>query len=173
MATHYDMSTWCVLHENPTTEKMVGSLGSIAQRKVTEVFAVRKHKPRRRKEKKPNRPPIYFSVEQLKARGKDVEDFGRYSPSKVGAVRRRNQRHTGTYHLHRQPTAARHDEADRRHCWFMSPPNSEYFSNIVKELKKRMHVGETKAKEYFNEANSAGVFQSACQWPLHSQHVTM
>ena len=41
MATHYDMSTWCVLHENPTTEKMVGSLGSIAQRKVTEVFAVR------------------------------------------------------------------------------------------------------------------------------------
>jgi hypothetical protein len=41
---------------------------------------------------------------------------------------------------------------------FMSPPMSEYYTNIVKELKKRMHVGEAKAKEYFNEANSRGVF---------------
>ena len=49
---------------------------------------------------------------------------------------------------------------------FMSPPNSEYFSNIVKELKKRMHVGEAKAKEYFNEANSAGVFRL----PINSRY---
>ena len=41
---------------------------------------------------------------------------------------------------------------------FMRPPQSDYFTNIVRELKKRMHVGETKAKEYFNDANSADVF---------------
>ena len=74
-ATKYNCSLWSVLHENPTTEKMVGSLGSIAQRKVTEIFIVRKHKLDKEKEKKPNRPPIYFSVEQLKARGRDVPDW--------------------------------------------------------------------------------------------------
>lgn len=159
MATHYDMSTWCVLHENPTTEKMVGSLGSIAQRKVTEVFAVRKHKADKEKDKKPNRPPIYFSVEQLKARGKDVEDWDFEILSVEGWGRPQEISDTPAP----PPPPANSSEALMKQivkCLleFMSPPNSEYFSNIVKELKKRMHVGETKAKEYFNEANSAGVF---------------
>ena len=159
MATHYDMSTWCVLHENPTTEKMVGSLGSIAQRKVTEVFAVRKHKNEKEKERKPNRPPIYFSVEQLKARGKDVEDWDFEILSVEGWGRPQEISDTPAP----PPPPANSSEALMKQIVkhlleFMSPPNSEYFSNIVKELKKRMHVGETKAKEYFNEANSAGVF---------------
>jgi hypothetical protein len=157
MATHYDMSTWCVLHENPTTEKMVGSLGSIAQRKVTEVFAVRKHKNEKEKERKPNRPPIYFSVEQLKARGKDVEDWDFEILSVDGWGRPQEISDTPAS----QPIA--NEEALMKQIVnhllaFMSPPNSEYFSNIVKELKKRMHVGEAKAKDYFNQANSAGVF---------------
>ena len=159
MATHYDMSTWCVLHENPTTEKMVGSLGSIAQRKVTEVFAVRKHKNEKEKDRKPNRPNIYFSVEQLKARGKDVEDWDFEILSVEGWGRPRELSDTPTTPI--QPTE---DNAEllkqivKHLLEFMSPPNSEYFSNIVKELKKRMHIGETKAKEYFNIANSSGVF---------------
>ena len=157
MATHYDMSTWCVLHENPTTEKMVGSLGSIAQRKVTEVFAVRKHKNETEKERKPNSPPIYFSVEQLKARGKDVEDWDFEILSVDGWGRPQEISDTPA-----SPPIATEEALMKQivnHLLaFMSPPNSEYFSNIVKELKKRMHVGETKAKEYFNEANSAGVF---------------
>ena len=157
MATHYDMSTWCVLHENPTTEKMVGSLGSIAQRKVTEVFAVRKHKNEKEKERKPNRPPIYFSVEQLKARGKDVEDWDFEILSVDGWGRPQEISDTPA-----SPPIANEEALMKQivnHLLaFMSPPNSEYFSNIVKELKKRMHVGEKKAKEYFNEANSAGVF---------------
>ena len=157
MATHYDMSTWCVLHENPTTEKMVGSLGSIAQRKVTEVFAVRKHKNEKEKDRKPNRPNIYFSVEQLKARGKDVEDWDFEILSVDGWGRPQEISDTPA-----SPPIANEEALMKQivnHLLaFMSPPNSEYFSNIVKELKKRMHVGETKAKEYFNEANSAGVF---------------
>lgn len=159
MATHYDMSTWCVLHENPTTEKMVGSLGSIAQRKVTEVFAVRKHKSEKEKDRKPNRPNIYFSVEQLKARGKDVEDWDFEILSVEGWGRPRELSDTPT-----TPPQSTEDSAELlKHIVkylleFMSPPNSEYFSNIVKELKKRMHIGETKAKEYFNIANSSGVF---------------
>ena len=159
MATHYDMSTWCVLHENPTTEKMVGSLGSIAQRKVTEVFAVRKHKSEKEKDRKPNRPNIYFSVEQLKARGKDVEDWDFEILSVEGWGRPRELSDTPTTPLQPNEDSAELLKLIVKHLLeFMSPPNSEYFSNIVKELKKRMHIGETKAKEYFNIANSSGVF---------------
>lgn len=73
LVTHYDMSMWCVLHENPQTDKMVGTLGSILQRKVTEVISVRKHKYER--DKYPDKPDIFFEVQQLKARGRDQDDW--------------------------------------------------------------------------------------------------
>ena len=73
LVTHYDMSMWCVLHENPMAEKMVGTLGSITQRKVTEALSVKKHKFE--KEKYPNKPDIWFEVLQPKARGKDQDEW--------------------------------------------------------------------------------------------------
>ena len=74
-ATQYDASMWLVLHENPMADKLVGTLGSITQRKVTEVFTVRKHKRSEEKVFKPNRPDVYFTVTELKARGRDVGDW--------------------------------------------------------------------------------------------------
>ena len=77
VATHYDTSMWLVLHENPMVDKLVGTLGSITQRKVSEIFTVRKHKQSTEKpsDRRPDRPEIYFTVEQLKARGRDVESW--------------------------------------------------------------------------------------------------
>jgi hypothetical protein len=77
MATYYNASIWCVLHENPTFEKMVGTLGSVLERKVTEAFAVRKHKQDKmpKKEQRSDRPQIYFTVEQKKARRYDQSDW--------------------------------------------------------------------------------------------------
>ena len=77
MATHYDTSLWAVLHENPMVDKLVGTLGSITQRKVSEIFTVIKVK---QADLKPNDqrhdlPDIYFRVKQNKARGKDVADW--------------------------------------------------------------------------------------------------
>lgn len=77
LATHYDASMWMVLHENPMVEKLVGTLGSIVQRKVAEIFTVVKVK---QQELKPNDrnaglPDIYFRVKQVKARGRDVADW--------------------------------------------------------------------------------------------------
>ena len=59
------------------TNIMKGTLGSITQRKVSEIFTVRKHKQVSEKpsERRPDRPEIYFTVEQLKARGRDVESW--------------------------------------------------------------------------------------------------
>ena len=72
LVTHYNMSMWCVLHENPTAEKMVGTLGSVLQRKVTECFTVVKHK---HDKNFPTMPDIFFQVQQPKARSKDLEDW--------------------------------------------------------------------------------------------------
>ena len=74
LATYYDASLWMVLHENPLVSKLVGTLGSITQRKVTEIFEVIKVKQEDLKpnEKDTSLPSIYFIVNQTKARGKDV-----------------------------------------------------------------------------------------------------
>ena len=75
VSTHYNMSLWCVLHENPMTDKLVGSLGSIAERKVTEVFIIKKHKGPHNDKRFIGMPNVFFEVKQTKARGKDQEDW--------------------------------------------------------------------------------------------------
>ena len=164
LATHYDTSLWAVLHENPMVDKLVGTLGSITQRKVSEIFTVIKVKQSELKEhdRNPKLPPIYFRVKQNKARGKDVEDWYFHYVSVDGGW---GQPVEIDDEAAQQVAAKVQDVQDvmmkaivKCLLEFMSPPMSEYFTNIVKELKKRMHVGETKAKEYFNEANSRGVF---------------
>ena len=76
-ATHYDASIWTVLHENPLVDKLVGTLGSIAQRKVAEIFTVQKVKQcdLNAQARRPDLPDIYFKVKQVKARGRDVADW--------------------------------------------------------------------------------------------------
>ncbi|MCD8208589.1 MAG: AAA family ATPase [Bacteroidales bacterium] len=66
MAQWYDISIWCVAHQNFGGEKMTGHLGSILNRKVTDEFAVKKNK---------EGGVVSFSVEQRKSRGKPVEDM--------------------------------------------------------------------------------------------------
>jgi hypothetical protein len=75
VSTAMNMSMWCVLHENPMTDKLVGSLGSIAERKVTEVFVIRKHKGPHSEKRFKDFPTVFFEVKQTKARGKDQEDW--------------------------------------------------------------------------------------------------
>ena len=74
-STAKNMSMWCVLHENPMTDKLVGSLGSIAERKVTEVFVIRKHKGPHTEKRFQGMPNVFFEIKQTKARGKDQEDW--------------------------------------------------------------------------------------------------
>ena len=77
LATHYDASLWAVLHENPMVDKLVGTLGSITHRKVSEIFTVIKVKQADLKEndRRADLPEIYFRVKQNKARGRDVADW--------------------------------------------------------------------------------------------------
>lgn len=68
LATHYDISLWCVLHQNPGGEKLVGHLGSFLERKVTDVIQTSKKKNETTGE-------ITFEVKQKKARSRDFDDW--------------------------------------------------------------------------------------------------
>ena len=67
-ATHYGISLWCLVHQNPGADKLVGHLGSMLERKVTDIFKTQK-------EKNEQTGSAIFTVKQLKARGRDVADW--------------------------------------------------------------------------------------------------
>lgn len=66
LATNLDCCLFTVLHENPGSEKMRGHLGTELSNKVTDTFVSIK-------EKKDNQ--VTFTVKQIDARGKDVDDW--------------------------------------------------------------------------------------------------
>ena len=68
LASHYDISLWCVLHQNPGGEKLVGHLGSFLERKVTDVIQTKKIKDDKTGD-------VTFEVKQKKARSQDFPDW--------------------------------------------------------------------------------------------------
>jgi len=66
IASYYGISVWCVVHQNPGGEKLVGHLGSFLERKVTDIFQTKKDK---------KEGDVTFTVKQLKARGRDIDDW--------------------------------------------------------------------------------------------------
>ena len=68
VATNYQMSLWCILHQNPGGEKLVGHLGSFLERKVTDVIQTKKEKDKQTGE-------VKFTVSQKKARSRDIDEW--------------------------------------------------------------------------------------------------
>lgn len=63
-ASHYNISMWCLLHENPGSTKMVGHAGSFLERKATDVLKTKKNK---------EGSVVSFEVSQAKARARDLD----------------------------------------------------------------------------------------------------
>ena len=68
VASACDISLWCILHQNPGGEKLVGHLGSFLERKVTDVIQTTK-------KKNSSTGEITFEVKQKKARSRDFDDW--------------------------------------------------------------------------------------------------
>ena len=64
-ASRYGISMWLLLHENPGSDKMVGHAGSFLERKATDVLKTKKDKGDK----------VIFSVEQKKARCRDLDKW--------------------------------------------------------------------------------------------------
>lgn len=65
-ASHYGISLWCLLHENPGSTKMVGHAGSFLERKATDVLKTKKDK---------EGGVVSFHVSQSKARARDLDEW--------------------------------------------------------------------------------------------------
>lgn len=65
-ASHYGISMWCLLHENPGSTKMVGHAGSFLERKATDVLKTKKNK---------EGSVVSFEVSQSKARARDLDTW--------------------------------------------------------------------------------------------------
>lgn len=83
VASHYGISVWCLVHQNPNTTKLVGHLGSMLERKVTDVFTSKKDTDERTGE-------VTFTVWQTKARGRDVPKW-KFRVLSVGSYGRPEQ----------------------------------------------------------------------------------
>ena len=161
-ATHYDASLWTVLHENPMMEKLVGTLGSIAQRKVAEIFSVVKIKQCDLKpnERHPDLPDIYFKVKQVKARGRDVEDWlFEYIPNAGGWGMPVELKDNGQ--LINDPQAAKRarekEEADEYFKSFEWSRTGVTYTALENYLRSKGITSNRKIKTLFDTARENGI----------------
>lgn len=169
LATHYDSSLWMVLHENPMVSKLVGTLGSIAQRKVTEIFSVVKVKQSDLKpnEQKPEMPPIYFIVNQEKARGKDVDKwYYHFAPGDIGwglpeEIDGPLTVEDSIDSMEQPKKYKEPDEQEVLNAVSVIGTETMSLSKLREKIKEQSHVGSTKAKEYIDIACTKGFLTSS------------
>jgi len=159
-ATEYDASLWAVLHENPLVDKLVGTLGSITQRKVSEIFTVVKVKQADLKEsdRKPGLPDIYFRVKQVKARGRDVEDWlFRYENNIGGWGQPIEIEDTGAAVIDnkRANELKECDELFKTYNWTASGTT---YTELERHIRTQGHItSNRKISELFNTGMEAGI----------------
>ena len=168
LATYYDASMWLVLHENPLVNKLVGTLGSITQRKVTEIFEVVKIK---QEDLKPNdrdmsMPEIYFRVNQMKARSKDVDKWfykftdanGWGQPEEIdGPISVEDAIDS----MEKPKKYKEPDEQEVLNAVSVIGTEAMSLSKLREKIKEQSHVGSTKAKEYIDIACTKGFLTSS------------
>ena len=170
LATYYDTSLWAVLHENPMVDKLVGTLGSITQRKVSEIFTVIKVKQADLKEndRRADLPDIYFKVKQNKARGRDVADWlfqyvtnegGWGEPKEIDAE-------TGAKVVNSKELAFM-KEADERFKSFAWTSSGATYTELEKHLKSKGVTSNRQIKKLFDTAMENGIIYKSDKRKYH------
>ena len=169
LATYYDASLWAVLHENPLVDKLVGVLGSITQRKVSEIFTVQKIKQCELKEndRRSDLPEIYFKVKQVKARGKDVEDWlFRYETNAGGWGQPIEIEDNGARVVNDREIAFM-KEADERFKSFAWTSAGATYTDLEKHLKKNGLTSNRRISDLFNIAMERGIIYKSDKKKYH------
>ena len=147
-AEKHHICIWNVLHMNPRPgnddeSKMRGHLGTELGNKVTDTLVSIKKK---------QGAQVTFTVKQLDARGKDMEDWQFEVTDQAGnlGIPRIIGGSTLQQTIDQQKTEEEImlKETVRVLKNIIYPPKTEYFSNIVKQVKKELRIGEEKAKKY-------------------------
>lgn len=151
LASERNICIWNVLHMNPRPgnddeSKMRGHLGTELGNKVSDTFVCSKKKDQ-------VTGKVTFTIRQQDARGKDVDDWtfevvddagGLGIPRILGGLQ-------PILNEVKDEEEMMENETVRILKGCIMPPLSMYFTDIIRELKKGLGVGEGKAKKYFNE----------------------
>ena len=153
-ASHYKISLWCLVHENPGSTKMVGHLGSMLERKVTDSFCTVKERNDKTGEAK-------FTVKQKKARGEDIRDwqfFVMKDISHFGIPKQIEDIRPMTKEEQEQKELRDLDEQIRS-CFENPKTGCEYMTNLEIKLMNCCHIGKPKAKEKIDRAIDLGIIR--------------
>ena len=158
-ATHYDTSMWLVLHENPLVDKLVGSLGSITQRKVAEIFSVRKVNQEQLKpqDRLPSLPKIYFDVVQLKARGRDVDSWKFHMTTENGWGVPHEIYEAGEINPETEKLKREYETADTYFRGFDWPQRGATYTSVEEYLRSKSITSGRQIKKLFDTAREAGI----------------
>lgn len=153
LAEERQICIWNALHQNPRPNndqesKMRGWMGTELGNKVSDTFLSIKKK---------QGADVVFTVRQDDARNKDVEDFQYVVTDAAGMLGIPKIIHNvnaptlqQTIDRINSDEEMMEKETVRILRQNITPPNAEYFTNIIKLLKEGLHIGEKKAREYFN-----------------------
>lgn len=152
LAEDQQIAIWNTLHMNPRPKnddesKMRGHLGTELGNKVTDTLVSIK--------KKEAGGQVTFTVQQQDARDKDMDDWQFIVCDDAGGLGIPKIINNGnlarTVERIENEEKTMEFETIRVLKSIIMPPQSEYFTTILKKLKEGLHVGETKAKNYFNQ----------------------
>jgi hypothetical protein len=170
LATHYDASLWSVLHENPMVDKLVGTLGSITQRKVSEIFTVIKVKQADLKEndRRPDLPDIYFKVKQNKARGRDVADWLFRYENNVGGWGQPIEIEDNGVKVIDNKRANELKECDELFKAYKWTPSGTTYTELDRHIRTYGHTNSNrKISELFNLGMESGIIYKSANKKYH------
>jgi hypothetical protein len=174
LATYYDTSLWAVLHENPMVDKLVGTLGSITQRKVSEIFTVIKVKQVDLKpnEKRDDLPDIYFRVKQNKARGRDVADWLFQYVTNAGGWGQPVEIEDNGQRIPDNDKAAQKEQQEKQEAddYFKSynwTSAGATYTDLERHLKSKGVTSNRKISTLFNIAMEAGIVYKSDKRKYH------
>lgn len=142
IATKGDCCMWCVLHENPGSDKMRGHLGTELGNKVTDTFVSTKKK---------TAGGVTFTVKQQDARSKDVDDWTFEITDDAGGLgipRIKDAVVITDVKVERFGNVLTEDEKKELSAalrTLVNPPSSKKYTVLRDGLKKHLKVGTDKA----------------------------
>ena len=135
-ASHYGISMWLLLHENPGSEKMVGHAGSFLERKATDVLKTKKEKG----------AEVIFNVEQKKARSRDLDKW-------QFRIEDDDHHYGHPVILSAEQMAANESKQTKAE---LKQPDEEEVKNIVSVIGKTQNMSYTALRERIKDQHNVG-----------------
>jgi hypothetical protein len=158
LATQYNCCIWNVLHANPRPTnddegKMRGHLGTELGNKVSDTFVSKKQKTEK---------GATFTVKQMDARGKDVEDWSFEVTDDAGGLGIPRILDT-VVEVEKKGNAKEYDEnwseIAKALREVIQPPRAMSYSALRNDLKSKMGIGSTRADRLIRKALEKGLVE--------------